>query len=127
MGTTTPIASKGATGTFKSIVLIPKRLRIGVSWSATYTVGKSVVIRKSRVAGRATSKLPGVGALWRIRVSEEWTGTTASGANEETIVWSPKLHLPIARTIDRNLQGSFAEDLRSTVSLVSTSPLAAVG
>lgn len=126
MGTTTPIASKGASGTFeKSILLIPRRLKIGVSWSATYSMGTSVVVRKSRIAGRATSKLPGVGVVWRIRVSEEWTGTTASGADEETILWSPKLHLPIGRSVDRSLQGSFTQDLRSTLSLTSTTPLVA--
>jgi hypothetical protein len=126
MGTTTPIDSKGASATFKkSIVLIPRRLKVGVSWSATYPMGSSVVVRKSRVAGRASSKLPGVGVVWRIRVSEEWTGTTAAGNDEETILWSPKLHLPIGRTVDRNLQGSFAQDLRATLTLPSTTPLAA--
>lgn len=124
IGTTTPIGSQGASGTFaKSIVFIPRRLKLGTSWLATYPLGKSVVIRRSRVAGRQQSALPGVGVVWRIRVSEEWTGTTASGSDEETILWSPKLRLPVGRTVDRNLQGTLAQDLQATLALQSAKAL----
>ncbi len=128
IGGTTPVASKATTGAFKKpIVLIPRRLRLGSAWSGTYQMGKSIVVRRSRVAGRETSKLTGAGVIWRIRVSEEWTGTTASGSDEETILWSPKLHLPVGRIVDRNLQGSFSQDLQATLALDATTPLAAAG
>lgn len=126
MATTSLFSSSEASGSFpKSIMLIPKRLRVGTAWSATYPLGKSVVIRKSRVAGRATTTLPGAGAVWKIRVSEEWTGTTAAGSVEETIIWSPKLQIPLSRTVSRNLQGTLTENLTSTVNLSSVTPLAA--
>lgn len=104
-------------------LLFPATMAVGERWQASYALRKLQVTTASDVVGTETVDVDGQEVDTYVIEQHTTSSGPFEGDERVRIWWAPSLAMPVRRTIERKLSGSFAYQLELDERLASTEPI----